>query len=96
MPIPLTEAEIRQALEALPDWTWESDVLKATYQFKDFKEAFAFMEKVAVVAEEIGHHPDWSNVYNKVSFSLNTHDAGGKITGLDVLLATKILALVKS
>lgn len=71
-------------------WTEKDNTLQATFQFKDFTEAFAFMTEVAFLAEKQNHHPDWSNVWNKVSFKLNTHDAGGVVTELDHKLANAI------
>ncbi|MEX2336289.1 MAG: 4a-hydroxytetrahydrobiopterin dehydratase [Fulvivirga sp.] len=71
-------------------WKEEDNKLKRTFEFKDFKEAFGFMTKVAIVAEKMNHHPNWSNVYNKVSFELNTHDAGNKVTEKDHKLAEEI------
>lgn len=71
-------------------WTEKDDSLQATFKFKDFTEAFAFMTQVAFHAEKMNHHPDWSNVYNTVSFKLNTHDAGGKVTDKDRKLADSI------
>ncbi len=71
-------------------WKEENDRLTKTFEFKDFKEAFAFMTKVALLAEQSNHHPNWSNAYNKVSFFLSTHDAGNKVTGRDRTLAKKI------
>jgi len=71
-------------------WKEEDNKLKKTFEFADFKEAFGFMTKVAIVAEKMNHHPNWSNVYNKVSFELNTHDAGDKVTDKDKQLAEEI------
>jgi 4a-hydroxytetrahydrobiopterin dehydratase len=71
-------------------WTEEEKGLCATFQFKDFKAAFAFMTEVAFHAEAHAHHPNWSNVYNKVEISLNTHDADGAITEKDHKLAKAI------
>ncbi len=71
-------------------WKEENDQLKATFKFKDFVEAFAFMTEVAFHAEKQGHHPNWSNVYNTVEFALNTHDAGDKVTDKDWKLAKAI------
>ena len=64
--------------------------LKATFQFDDFIQAFGFMAKVAIVAEKMNHHPNWSNVYNKVQIELTTHDAGNIVTDKDRELAKKI------
>lgn len=71
-------------------WKEENDSLKKTFKFKDFKEAFAFMTQVALIAEKIDHHPSWSNVYNTVNIELSTHDAGNKVTDLDKKLAKAI------
>ncbi|SDK66035.1 4a-hydroxytetrahydrobiopterin dehydratase [Catalinimonas alkaloidigena] len=71
-------------------WKEEDDKLKKTFEFKDFNQAFRFMTGVALVAEKMDHHPWWSNVYNTVSFELNTHDAGNKVTDRDRKLAKKI------
>lgn len=75
-------------------WKEEDDKLIKTFEFNDFIEAFGFMSKVAIVAEKMNHHPNWSNVYNKVSFELTTHDEGNTITEKDRNLAQKIDALV--
>ena len=77
------------------DWRWQSDALKATFIFPDFKAAFAFMTQVAVVAERLHHHPDWQNSFNKVSISLRTHDQN-TVTDLDITLAKEISALAKN
>jgi len=71
-------------------WIEKNNALQATFTFKDFAEAFSFMTHVAIVAEKLNHHPDWTNVYNTVSFRLNTHDAGGVVTDLDRKLAEMI------
>jgi len=80
MPVPqLNEAEREQALAGLPHWTLREDGLAITreFRFKNFSEAFAFMTRVALIAEKLDHHPEWSNVYNRVAITLTTHDAGG-------------------
>lgn len=71
-------------------WTEENNKLKKTFTFQNFIEAFGFMAKVAIVAEKMDHHPNWSNVYNTVSFELNTHDAGDIVTEKDHKLAAEI------
>jgi 4a-hydroxytetrahydrobiopterin dehydratase len=73
----------------LKDWTFTGSVIHREYKFKNFVEAFSFMTAVALEAEKMDHHPDWSNVYNTVSISLNTHSANG-ITQNDFDLAGKI------
>lgn len=76
------------------NWTEEDNKLKKTFEFKDFVEAFGFMSRVAILAEKMDHHPNWSNVYNRVSFELNTHDAGDVVTEKDYKLAEAIDGLV--
>lgn len=71
-------------------WKEENDKLERSFQFKDFSEAFAFMTRVALAAEKMDHHPEWSNVYNHVEIKLSTHDAGDKITEKDRKLAQAI------
>ncbi len=71
-------------------WKEENDKLQRSFQFKDFSEAFAFMTRVALAAEKMDHHPEWSNVYNKVEIKLSTHDAGDKVTDKDRKLAKAI------
>ena len=83
----LTDAEIDAALASLPGWTRQGDGIERSYRFTDFTRAFAFMTRVALLAEKADHHPEWSNVYNKVEVRLTTHDAGG-ITARDIALAT--------
>ena len=74
-------------------WRETGEGLEAEFGFKDFAEAFAFMTKVASIAEEQQHHPEWSNVYNRVSIRLRTHDAGNSITEKDRRLAAAIDSL---
>jgi 4a-hydroxytetrahydrobiopterin dehydratase len=85
----LDTEQVRGRLAALPGWTLSDDGLAITRQFKfaDFQQAFAFMTHVALAAERADHHPEWSNVYNRVDMRLTTHDAGG-LTELDFALAT--------
>ena len=90
---PLTPAEIKTALAALPGWTWEKEALAKTFKFGSFREAMSFMTRVAFEAEAMDHHPDWTNIYNRVAIRLNTHDAGGKVTVKDTELARKIQAI---
>lgn len=71
-------------------WVEENNKLKKTFEFKDFTEAFAFMVRVAFLAETQGHHPNWSNVYNKVVIELSTHDEGDIVTEKDRTLAQAI------
>ena len=76
-------------------WIEKDDKLKKTFLFKNFSEAFSFMTQVAFLAEKMDHHPNWSNVWNKVEIELNTHDAGNKVTEKDRKLAAAIDALIK-
>ncbi|MGI4876510.1 MAG: 4a-hydroxytetrahydrobiopterin dehydratase [Janthinobacterium lividum] len=85
----LSDAEITTALEALPGWTRDGDHIVRKYRFADFVSAFAFMTRVALLAERADHHPEWSNVYDRVEVRLSTHDAGG-LTVRDIALATAI------
>ena len=76
-------------------WIEENNQLKRSFEFKDFVEAFTFMTKVAFAAEKIGHHPNWSNVYNKVDILLFTHEAKNIITEKDLKLSKKIDMIFK-
>lgn len=71
-------------------WIEQDNKLKSEFKFEDFITAFGFMTKVAILAEKMDHHPFWSNVYNKVSIELCTHDAGDIVTNRDRELATEI------
>jgi 4a-hydroxytetrahydrobiopterin dehydratase len=73
----------------LPDWEISTAALKRNLEFANFSEAWAFMSRVALLAEQLDHHPNWSNVYNKVEINLSTHDRGG-VTSLDAQLAAAI------
>ncbi len=91
----LDEAERAHALDALGEWDYDEarDALARRFVFADFVEAFGFMTRVAMLAEKADHHPEWSNVYNRVDIVLTTHDAGG-LSARDVALAEAIDALV--
>jgi 4a-hydroxytetrahydrobiopterin dehydratase len=71
-------------------WTQENDSLYRKFQFKDFKEAFAFLTKVALISEQLNHHPTIKNTWNTVELWLNTHEAGNTLTAKDRELAKKI------
>ena len=73
----LTEDEIAELIGAHPQWRRDGDVLRRSYVFTDFRTAFAFMTHVALIAERLFHHPEWSNVYNKVELAITSHDVGG-------------------
>ncbi|MCT0254773.1 MULTISPECIES: 4a-hydroxytetrahydrobiopterin dehydratase [unclassified Synechocystis] len=84
----LTDTEIQTTLEALSGWSLQGNKLHRQFKFANFNQAFGFMTRLALVAETLDHHPEWSNVYNRVTIDLTTHDAGG-ITELDVKFATE-------
>ena len=71
-------------------WNEENNQLTKSFVFRNFVEAFGFMTRVALVAEKMDHHPNWTNVYNKVTIHLNTHDAGNTVTEKDRKLAAAI------
>jgi len=75
-------------------WKEANEKLTRTFSFKNFIEAFGFMSQVAILAEKANHHPEWSNVYNKVEITLTTHDAGNTITQKDRDLASAIDQIV--
>lgn len=91
----LTDGLREESLAALPAWNYESgrDAIIRRFLFADFGEAFAFMTRVALIAEKADHHPEWSNVWNRVDILLTTHDAGGLSTR-DLQMAAAIDALV--
>ena len=91
---PLTQQEIDRALEDLDGWTFEDDQLTKSFTFKDFRAAISFIVRMSFFAEELNHHPNLHNVYNTVDIVLTTHDAGNKVTDLDVQLATAIEGFV--
>lgn len=91
--VQLNLRELTTALQQLPGWEHVDGKLRREFSFKDFTEAFSFMTAVALKAEKIDHHPEWSNVYNRVTIELCTHDtvpAGGGVTPLDTHLAKLI------
>ncbi|MTI40362.1 4a-hydroxytetrahydrobiopterin dehydratase [Fulvivirga lutimaris] len=77
-------------------WKEENNTLVKSFKFKDFITAFGFISSVAIVAEKMNHHPNWSNVYNTVDFQLNTHDAGDIVTDKDHKLAAAIDELAQN
>ena len=89
----LSSDQRQQFAQQRPLWTLSADRMTRQLVFRDFVEAFGFMSQVALLAETRGHHPNWSNVYNRVSIELTTHDLGG-LSDLDVELATAIDALL--
>ncbi len=91
----LTEGHRRESLAAIPEWSWDEgrDAITRCLSFKDFNEAFGFMTRVALLAEKADHHPEWSNVWNRVDILLTTHDAGG-LSQRDITMAQAIDALL--
>ena len=91
----LSDEERGEALDALDEWDYDEgrDAISRSITFADFSEAFAFMTRVALLAEKHDHHPEWSNVYNKVDITLATHDAGG-LSHRDIAMAEAIDLLV--
>lgn len=85
----MSDDELQDALRALSGWELKDGKLHKSFRFSDFARAFSFMTRVALLAEAMGHHPDWTNSYSQVVIELTTHDAGG-VSDLDVELARKI------
>ncbi|MCO5723783.1 4a-hydroxytetrahydrobiopterin dehydratase [Robiginitalea marina] len=90
---PLSEKEIEDRLAELEGWEYDENALETTFEFQNFREAFTLMTRIAFECEAQGHHPDWTNVYNRLHIRLSTHDAGG-VTAKDFRLAKTIEALV--
>ena len=91
----LTQGEIDEALKKLDDWTLHDGKLHREFLFATFVEAFSFMSAMALVSEKLDHHPEWFNVYNRVSVDLTTHDAGG-ISAKDLAWAERADRMVAS
>ena len=91
--IKLSESIIEEKLKNLPGWSVKNDKLHKEFQFNDFNQAFGFMTRAAMEIEKMNHHPEWFNVYNRISVELTTHDAGG-ITDNDVNLARILNSLI--
>ena len=89
---PFPAAEIQQRLADLSGWSLRQGKLYRSFEFENFVEAFGFMARVALLAEKMNHHPEWSNVYSRVDILLTTHDAGG-ISERDFALANQISQL---
>ena len=90
---PLSDDQISESLSTLPGCEHENDKLSKEFGFDNFRDAIAFINRIAFEAEEQVHHPEIFNVYNTVNISLSTHDAGGKVTKKDVTLAKTIETL---
>ena len=88
-PYRLESRELEELAVKIPGWAINSQFIERVFNFDNFIEAFSFMTKVALVCEKYNHHPDWANVYSKVTIKLTTHDLGG-ITSLDQTIASEI------
>ncbi len=86
----LSSEVIEKEIEKLSGWSFGNDKISKKFEFDNFKDALSFMVRVGFEAEKQAHHPEWFNVYNRVEISLSTHDAGGKVTEKDILLAKAI------
>ena len=89
----LSEKSIKEKIKNFQDWTYHENAIHTSLEFKDFKDAFSVMTRIAFEVEKLNHHPDWSNAYNSLHISLSTHDANG-VTDKDFELAQIIDDLV--
>ena len=85
--------ELKPRLEFLPNWKFENNGIEKSFEFSNFSKAFAFITRIALLAEKFNHHPEWSNVYGKVQIRLTTHDFGG-VTDKDLQMAENIETLL--
>lgn len=92
----LSRQELEKSLSELKDWKVVNGKLNRTLNFEDFAEAFSFMTRIAIEAEKLNHHPEWFNVYNRLTIDLVTHDIGNEISNYDVILAKKISEIFES
>lgn len=90
----LSEDEIQKRLLRYPDWEYFDNALNAEFEFENFKDCFSAMSRIAFECEALNHHPDWTNVYNVLTISLSTHDAGG-VTEKDFQLMEAIETIVE-
>lgn len=93
---PLSQAELETALSELQGWNVDNDQLVKLFEFDSFRDAMGFLMRLAFDVEDMNHHPEIENIYNRVRFSLCTHDAGSKITEKDIKLAERIEDLIKA
>lgn len=89
----LSEKDIQKKLKKLPNWEYLEDALETTLEFATFRDCFSIMTRIAFEVEAQNHHPEWLNVYNKLSIRLSTHDAGG-VTEKDFKLAHTIEGII--
>lgn len=92
----LDKEEIKRELEQLSGWKFSDDKIHRELTFENFRQALSFMVRAGFEAEELVHHPEWTNVYNSVNISLSTHDAGDKVTSKDIQLAKAIDKIYKT
>jgi len=90
----LSEDDIEKKLLHFPDWEYYDNAIHAEFEFENFKDCFSAMSRIAFECEALNHHPNWSNVYNVLTFSLSTHDANG-VTNKDFKLAEAIEYIVE-
>ena len=88
-----SDAQVEEALDNLPGWSQEGEAIVKSFEFDDFNAAIAFIQRAAGPIDEMDHHPEWTNVYNRVDIRLSSHDVGG-VTDRDVQLARVIERLV--
>ena len=93
---PLSQTELDAALSELQGWHVDNDQLVKLFEFNSFRDAMSFLMRLAFDVEDMNHHPEIENVYNRVRFSLCTHDAGSKITEKDIKLAERIEDLINA
>ncbi|MCX2719942.1 4a-hydroxytetrahydrobiopterin dehydratase [Lentiprolixibacter aurantiacus] len=91
----LTSAQIEERIKEIPGWNYTGKAIETNLKFKDFREAFAVMTRIAFECEALNHHPDWKNVYNQLHIALNTHDAQG-ITEKDFQLAHAVQDIISN
>ncbi|WP_338734063.1 4a-hydroxytetrahydrobiopterin dehydratase [Mangrovimonas cancribranchiae] len=90
----LSEQDIEKYLLRFPDWTYSNNAIHVEFEFDNFKDCFSAMSRIAFECEALNHHPNWTNIYNTLSISLSTHDAGG-VTKKDFKLAEAIETIVE-
>ena len=90
----LSEGQIRDELKHLKGWQLIGNYIKKDFEFSNFREAMSIMLRISYEAEDLNHHPEWFNVYNKLNISLSTHDTGG-VTKKDIELAERIESIIK-
>ncbi|MDA0684442.1 MAG: 4a-hydroxytetrahydrobiopterin dehydratase [Bacteroidetes bacterium] len=86
----LSPQAVQDALPSIQGWEYADNAISRMFEFKSFREAMSFIMRIAFEAEELDHHPELSNVYNKVGVTLRTHDANNNVTSLDIELARRI------